>query len=293
MARTGGTSNVAAVEGCLSNVCEMYAKKEVAKRKSSKAKSSESADLASLIESELIPRLLLAYSSASAERTTSRRASTRHCGPSDVALLTSLVLSMDGNAGTELIDRLLREGAAIEELLLNLLAPVARRLGDMWDADQADFLTVTSAVCELQRILHRLAPSHNSATAEEGPHALLMPAPGEQHSFGLLIVAEMFRRDGWGVTTNTPSQLSDISRAVKRYPYEIVGFSLSSELLIEALFSAIRVVKSDSRVAGTRIIVGGNAFVSDPGLCRKVGADFHATDANHAMIFARAVAVAR
>ena len=49
---------------------------------------------------------------------------------------------------------LLDDGIPLEALLLDLFAPVARRLGTMWEADQIDFVDVTIGTSRLQQILH-------------------------------------------------------------------------------------------------------------------------------------------
>lgn len=206
-----------------------------------------SEEIAALIETEVIPRLLLLHASTGSEGRLSHSVEqVRRCTSADVATLTSLALSMDSNGATRFIEGLRQEGVSVDDILLCLLAPVARKLGEMWTNDQADFLQVTSAVCELHQLLHKLAPPGSAPVVHQGPKALLMAAPGEQHSLGLLIVAEMFRNAGWEVTTGVPPLLSSIRQAIGQTPYQIVGFSLSCETLIEPLKSAIAEVHARS-----------------------------------------------
>lgn len=246
-------------------------------------------EIASLIEVEVIPRLLLLHAKSAPGRAIQLPDQERRCGQADVAMLTTLVISMSGNSASSFIDSLLDEGAQAEDILLNLLAPVARKLGEMWTQDQADFLQVTSGVCELQRLVHKLAPVDRLQPEPIGPKVLLMPAPQEQHSFGLLVVAELFRTDGWNVTTNVQPVISEIERAVRLNPFEVIGFSLSCEVLIEPLVSAIDIARTKSCLASTKVMVGGHAFDADPELYRKVGADLVAKDANHALALAKAI----
>ena len=244
-------------------------------------------EIASLIEAEVIPRLLLLHSRSAPWRSIRLPDQPRRCNQADVAMLTTLVISPSGDAAGRFIDSLLNEGVELEDILLNLLAPVARKLGDMWIQDQADFLQVTNGSCELQRLLHKLSPVDRVRTRSSDHHILLMPAPQEQHSFGLLVVAELFRADGWNVTTNVAPVLAEIERAVRLNAFDVVGFSLSCEVLIEHLVSAIDIARSKSCIASTKVIVGGNAFDADPDLHRRVGADMVARDAHHALALAR------
>lgn len=245
--------------------------------------------IAALIEAEVIPRLLLLHAVTGQQELLSRPGrQARRCTTADVDSLTSLALSMDTGGATRFVESLRQDGVAVEEILLNLLAPVARKLGDMWVNDQADFLQVTSAVCELHHLLHKLAPPGSAPVVHHGPKALLMAAPGEQHSFGLLIVAEMFRNAGWEVTTGVQPLLTSIRQAVGQVPYQLVGFSLSCETLIEPLKSAIAEVHTRSCLKDTKVMVGGYAFEAYPDLYQKVGADFVAMDAIQAVELARA-----
>ncbi len=51
----------------------------------------------------------------------------------------------------------------------------------------------------LQQIVHELSPEFERETAQafDGRRILLLTMPGEQHTLGLMIVEEYFRRYGW------------------------------------------------------------------------------------------------
>ena len=59
-----------------------------------------------------------------------------------------------------------RRGASVETLYLDLLAPTARHLGDLWDADVCDFTEVTVGLGRLQQVLHELSPAFQSEIAQ-------------------------------------------------------------------------------------------------------------------------------
>ena len=89
----------------------------------------------------------------------------------------------------------------VESLYLDLFAPAARLLGEMWSDDHCDFSAVTVALGRLQRLLRELSPAFGTEIEyprQRPPRAVAQP-PDEQHSFGLCMVAEFFRRDGWDV----------------------------------------------------------------------------------------------
>jgi methylmalonyl-CoA mutase cobalamin-binding subunit len=176
----------------------------------------------------------------------------------------------------------------IETLLLHVMAPAARHLGDMWTADLCDFVDVTLALSRLNQILRRIGtgfrdPIHES---EQERRALLVPTPGEQHTFGLRIVEEFLLRDGWHVRSNLRADRDEIVDLAAEDDYQVVGFSLSGELLLGELAGVIRDVRRSSQNRTIRVIVGGVIFHEHPHLLGIVDADAIAFDAQHAVSLA-------
>ena len=85
------------------------------------------------------------------------------------------------------VSKLRERGVSVESLYLDLFAPAARRLGEMWDSDECDFSTVTVALGRLQRLLRELSPAFGTEIGHpaNGRRALFVQPRDEQHSFGL------------------------------------------------------------------------------------------------------------
>ena len=49
-----------------------------------------------------------------------------------------------------------RDGLPVERVLLDLLAPSARLMGEMWTADQVSFVDVTLGLSRIQQMLRQL-----------------------------------------------------------------------------------------------------------------------------------------
>jgi methanogenic corrinoid protein MtbC1 len=171
---------------------------------------------------------------------------------------------------------------SIESIFLNLLAPAARQLGELWEDDERDFTEVTLGLAELHKILHVL-PSMSELHKQYVPNGLtilLMPSPGDQHTFGLAMVAEFFQRDGWAVDGGTFAAADNPALLVKAKHYDAVGFSLATGLGFNRLqdcISAIRKTVSPNKLC---IIVGGPFFVDNQDKVNLVGADLFVQDAN-------------
>ena len=244
--------------------------------------------LSRMIATEVIPRLLLATRAAVPHATARHAAeSAPAAAPTDADLadLLALVLRDEVDTVAAHVDAVLARGVPIDLIFLELLSPVARRLGEMWESDECNFAEVTIGLMRLQQVLRRLSPSfqHDAARPDLAYRVLLMPTPGEQHTFGLVIVGEFFRRAGWDVHGGAHLTDDELAGLVKRTWFGVVGFSLGSETGTEALAASIRRVRRASCNPDIGVMVGGPLFVANPGLVARVGADATAGDAREAV----------
>ena len=75
-------------------------------------------------------------------------------------------LSGDDSAAVAYVERLAGDTVPRSStIFLDLLAPTARRLGEMWETDTTDFANVTLAVSRLQRIMRHLGETFADADA--------------------------------------------------------------------------------------------------------------------------------
>lgn len=240
------------------------------------------------IETEVIPRLVLAQRSVARPPPRGLVAGDE---PSDdeVSHFANLVVARDFTVAAAFVEGLRTRGLSTESLFLDLLSPAARLLGEMWSADACDFTQVTVGLCRLQQVLHELSPAfHNEggqepATRSPDHRVLLAPIPGEQHTFGLYMVSEFFRRAGWDVTTGTARTGRELEAMVRTESYAVIGLSLSHERYLERLAGLTRDLRRHSRNRGVGILVGGPLFVRNPELVTLVGADATATDGREAV----------
>lgn len=181
----------------------------------------------------------------------------------------------------ELVDELLASGRSVQSIYLDLLAPAARALGELWVEDTCDFVEVTLAVGRLQLVLRDLSQMFVRDRPEEdvAGRVLLACVPGEQHSLGLFMVAEFFVRDGWEVHVGPPLSDEELLADVSAEWYDIVGFSVSCDSRLDHLKREIRKVRHASKNREVIILAGGRAFNEQPGLLARIGADASAVNA--------------
>lgn len=251
---------------------------------------SRSATLAQVIEADIIPRLLL----ASGRQVEELPAAALEVDADDIDDFAKMIIGLDLARANLVVAGAIARGVVLESILLELFAPTAKRLGDMWTEDLCSFMDVTVALCALQSLLRSLTSGDvvDPQTMHDG-RALIAATPGEQHTFGVLMIETFFRRAGWDVVGMPLSTRDEILAAVGRKPFAIVGFSLSRDGAARELRDLIAQVRCGSANPEISVMVGGRAFNDDPGLVRAVGADLTAADANKALIASRNVVCSR
>lgn len=235
--------------------------------------------LARALELEVIPRLVAAHRD-NGNLPASNDALSGSLGEAEVNAFTDSLVRGDERELTQVLDGLRDRGFTVERLLVDLLAPSARQLGHLWTEDLCYFTDVTIGLGRLQRMMRELSPAFGTEVAHppNGRRALLVRAPGEQHSFGMSMVAEFFRRAGWEVVSGGEGADTDPITSVRREWFDVVGFSAGSEARLDWLPSCIAAVRRASCHKGVAVLVGGPVFTLRPQLARQVGAD--ATTAN-------------
>lgn len=241
--------------------------------------------LARAIEAQVVPRLLLSRVTTKAQADFALLAGV---GPSEAEVLAlATFLLIDDLVGAEAqIDLVLQRGVSHEQLLLDLLAPTARLLGQWWDEDVCDFGTVTLGLLRLRQMLRAHTPPSEAAAQLRDPRRriLVTSPPDEQHSFGRDMLAGFFRRAGWDVWDSPPQAIADMAALVRREWFAVIGISASSNDRIDQIASAIRAVRHASRNGEIGVMVGGPLFVAHPEYVALVGADATAADGKQATL---------
>ena len=148
-----------------------------------------------------------------------------------IGAFVALVIADDVEQLHAVADRVILYTGGRDALLNELLAPAARLLGRMWEEDACDFVTVTLGIHRLNQIMKEAeAEAAEPAFSRSfDRHILLLPAPGEQHGFGIAMVADSFRAAGWCVRSAPAVSRSRLLRLVKDEWFDVVGLSVSTE----------------------------------------------------------------
>jgi methanogenic corrinoid protein MtbC1 len=250
-----------------------------------------SATLRKTIEAEVIPRLMLLSHDPSAVTGAGPDAPQDNFDLSDeVSAFTLLLTQGTHQQAVARVRSLMADGHSSESLLLDLLAPAARLLGEKWANDQVSFTAVSAGTSRLHQLLRLIGrTSDNHDVASDVGTLLLVSMPGDRHVFGLAMVEEFFREAGWSVATVVNGRSEDILEMLRTTSFDVLGVSLAQEELQTELSSLIHQARIDSLNGSLQVLVGGPVFTHNPELCMAVGADATASDGRRAVYEARSL----
>jgi len=228
-----------------------------------------------MVEGELLPRLLLTHNAGPLPPSFIATAESSMQHPAfDDFLQVVRGDDPDQEIRAFLVDAVER-GETVEVVLAELLAPVARHMGELWEEDECDFVEVTVVCNRLQRAIRRLANEFRYGSAGDDVRVLVTGLPHAQHTLGCLMVAETLSDAGCDVALGDP-----FVPGVDPVGYDVVALSVARTEDEEAAEMMVRRLRDQAPNAS--ILVGGAAFRLDPAMIRRIGADGWAEDATSA-----------
>lgn len=194
--------------------------------------------------------------------------------PADLrADLAEAAVAGDLDGALAILDAERDRGTPLRQLREGLIGDTARALGTGWETDRLSFFDVTAGLSTLSRLLGRLESEGAAPDMRPRPRrVLLATAPGDDHDFGLRIVAQRFREAGWHAATLSRPDAASIRDALSKGRYPLIGLSLGSDRCVAPVGDLIGALRA-RHGHGLRILLGGSAIDRAPGLARRLGAD--------------------
>ncbi|MFM8467349.1 MAG: B12-binding domain-containing protein [Oxalobacteraceae bacterium] len=241
--------------------------------------------LLTLVEAEIIPRLMLAH------RDPRHDAQDNTIRPDEVVDFSCALLSNRISDATELIGQLCERGVRMDAVYLHLLAPAARYLGELWEADQCNFSEVTLCLWRMQTLMYDLSAAFHGGDARRARSGaerriLMASLPGQQHTFGLSMLSEFFRKEGWVVLAIPSPQAGEVLDTLSLHWFDVLALSASMDGEVNDLTKTIKAARKTSRNPRLATMVGGPLFLRQPALATTVGADGMSEDAPSALALA-------
>ncbi len=184
------------------------------------------------------------------------------------------------------IERALKEGAGEAQILLGVLAPALREVGERWHRGEInvaqEHLATTITLSVLDFLKNRRAPHPRI-----GLRVVVAPVDGDQHSIGVRFVAEFFTIDGWDVDFLWDAvPPADLAAFAKDRRADVVALSATDTGNLPRVIETSRAIRGLGESA-PKIILGGLALEQAGGEPESYGCDAIMTDAADAVRLAR------
>jgi len=239
------------------------------------------APLSLAIKAHVIPQLLSHSPNEPADIGLAKRQS---------ELLAKACLSLQPRELESCVLNMRRQSLSLETLFLRAIPNAARLFHDWWAQDEIDFVTVTQASYRLQELVYSLSAEFVLSGPKCGGlsnySALLVNTPNSQHSLGLLILSQYFKRYGWQILGGTTWREPDMVIMVQSSHVDLIGLSVSDEKQFGYLKQLIANLRKKSLNPGLLVMVGGPMLAKHAPLCEWLGADFACLHADQAQLVA-------
>lgn len=242
-------------------------------------------DMRATVEADVIPRLREALAARLGDLPRGAIERSRPAMAPDVEWLAEKLAAGDDQSVGALIETARRGGLSIERVYLDWLMPIAIHLAEQLAADLRGLAETTLAFFHLQGLLRRYAREFcaEKGQPESGLRALLV-APAEAGAdpglpvFGLLLMSEFFRREGWDARAERDIKGGTFRDTVVNEWFDLVEVLATSDRDLDAIASGIRLIRRGSPNPQVGVIACGSVFRDRPELVRMVGADRSAAD---------------
>ena len=237
------------------------------------------------IESEIIPRLLMGHKLGSANDQAADQANDLQVKQTEIVDFCQTLLDGPVEECFSYIDSMQKSGHSLVSLYMNLIPASTRRLQELWENDENSFTEVTLALGRAQNLIHQLSPifvNQGNFSDFQG-NALLINAPGSQHTLGILMLGEFFKQAGWNTAVEIEISSEELKDRIHLQHYDLVAISISCEAQWDTMESLLKEIKIVSKNQGILTMAGGPLFDFNPELLQDCSADVCALRAEEAI----------
>ncbi len=177
----------------------------------------------------------------------------------------------------------------LRNLYTDLIGPSQVRVGDMWEAGDISVDT-EHLVTAINRYVASACYAPLAHATHGGPRAVVACTLDEMHDLGARMLADLLECDGWDVDFYGPSiTAAGLIEQIRQRRPRFVGLSTALVIHLGSVKKTIDMIRATLGAEAPPIVVGGNAYRTDEGLWRLVGADLYADDATDAVTLLRSL----
>lgn len=197
-------------------------------------------------------------------------------GTQEVDALCTALLSHNPAGAATIIEDARLHGASYVSLCNCYLGAAARRLGEWWETDKVSFYQVTIAAGRIYAILRSLRLERPAPIADMRRTAVFAAVPGENHTLGITIAADLARDRGWDIELFVGRTHDDLMQVLEQRQPVMIGLSAGGKRSLPALVKLIVALRISC--PATRILLCGQIVSWTPGLVGVTSADAASAD---------------
>ncbi len=198
----------------------------------------------------------------------------------DVEDLCMALLSNEGRTSAEEMISTLAKDTTTEVIYLKYLAAAARMLGDWWTEDRVSFTDVTVATGRIFELLRNITIAAHPSSDKQDLTVVFASVPGEHHTLGIRMAADLFRDDGWEIALKIGLSEAELVAEIKKLPRCIVGLSIGGRHCIDRLAGLVEALHTHCPQAA--IVVSGQDIEDLRPRLSAMGLDGVASEINEA-----------
>ena len=190
----------------------------------------------------------------------------------------------DRRAAFFIVDAALDAGAELRHIYIDVVQPAMREIGRLWQENELtvaeEHLATAISQSVMSRTFERVFVWRDSRT----PLLVAACADDERHQIGLRMLCDLLEMEGWDTNYLGASvPIESLVDFVQKHQPDAVAISATIAPHIPRVRAAIAALRAANLAKQPVVAVGGRAFLSDPSLAVRVGADLTATDAADAV----------
>lgn len=156
-----------------------------------------------------------------------------------VERLCEALISTGDTAEAERVLAEIARGESFETLCLRYLSAATHMLGDWWLEDRASFAQVTGATGKIFEILRKAETPVAPTPRPKEMTVVFASVPGEQHTLGVRMAADLFRGDGWEIALKLGYTQDELIADIRKLRRCIVGLSIGGRHSLDALADVV------------------------------------------------------
>ena len=186
--------------------------------------------------------------------------------------LHELLLEGDALAATNLLRRIVADGAAAGEVYLRVLTPALHRIGEQWAGGEISVAVEHRASQISTEIMARMGPFFRRRGTSRGT-AVTMTPPGEQHGVASAMAAHFLRAAGYEVNHLGPDvPITDLRLFLEVSPTDVLCVSVTQPISPDLYRELVDSARQASERA-TVVVFGGQGV--DAAAARAAGGRVH------------------